>query len=1567
MNVSNVGRQRKRKPHLAVLFGNKNGTKEPSPRRILSLLLALVIVVGLLPTAALADDRDEFAITISMEGATLGQGFYVEPRRYTLDQINKLVGIENLGPYTSETVTAAVATYAMLLDQKIEYTMTGTWEKDTYLSGIYQAGQEDREVSIPEVILSKSKMTAEELTKDGVSKKDYLSHLDYNSMSGWMISVKNELIQVGISQYPLENGDVIRWQFSLYGYGADLGQKNGDWADAAYFNAANKDALYAAYAVSTNAEAKQAALPIMKKLDATQAEVDAACKSLRTPVTGPTLSDFRMTALGKAAQMNPEFNSQITDYEVVVPETALLVVPNFSAPDGALLSANYYRTTNTEFVENAALKSGKALSGLLVSGLAGNDLTIRVSKDEAVTDYHISILRKLMLKGLDGVTLSGKFAEGTTSYEISDNIRPGETFKLKPRLNTTTNLPYSKATSKISYNDLVQVTINGQRAELDANGYAYAEVEPVWRGNVGTVTIQVAPKERSEVKEDEQKYLEKLVASDEYVFTCTAKPLRLELSKKPNKTEYLTGQEFDPSGMEVVVVWSEDKKVSVPFAELICLTPGVLTTGMQAVKFSYLGEEIEVPITVTQSGWTLSGSGTQADPYRVSSQEDLFAVMGCVNSGDDTLDGKYLLMTRDLTLPDGWTPIGTGTAYVSNNSPGAAIYPFEGIFDGGGHTLTVPVGGRCLIGFPNDCTIRNLNVYGEQIEGYGLVDNYTVGVGCTIENVTLKSGTKTLKSGFIGGYGNFTVTIRNCTIEKDVVIGYDRKQSNIGGFAGEFNGYIENCVNHGTVYGVQTVGGIVADKGQTMRIFNIRNCTFDGELVASGKGAGGIVGSGYGGTGWGIGSAPNTPGVTIFNCCMSGSVTGADYVGGILGVDLGIMECLEKAIDQGWIMNNLVTGTVSATGTPESEEGLYLGAIVGYYRGINANTHFAHNYYVEDCGAERWIGGAYLVNTSAATHETWSGATYVNSADENLRQGNGTWVDGPFGGKYGVFYTAQRARDDDILGQDAKKAAAPLTREQLSSGEAAALLNQDVDFDCWSGRNWGQQGGKTTLSNQPIPLYLDFFTPGSKTVLRYHDKEFDTSDVIFKVTWSDGSISYPDGSDIQIYSYFATDWPYAESQERAKEVCYFLRYQSAVCASSCRIVDSEDQNADFIVSYKMWYDEAGLHGEQDETHTYAGGGLKSVFTGTVINTGSRHQLHGQTVLDIILEKFQSQGGFNDFSQIRPTSYELSSDGKQLVGLTWVEPLTLKTVTLKNGDNGPYSCWTAAVNEIRTEEQFAQKVYPNDMVYIYWTDDVRQEEKTQKVLGNVFDVIAAIDAIGTVSTASKPTIDAAREAYEMLKPDSRKSFVRNYQSLLEAEIRYAELTRSSATTKIDLPNKPKPEKVTVDASKFNDVSRSEWYFDAVQYVLENGLMNGTSANEFSPNANTTRSMIVTILARMEGVNASGGATWYAHGREWAMGAGVSDGTNMEGKITREQLAAMLYRYAKLKGYDVSASADISAYTDASSVSSWATDAMRWAVGAGLINGRTATMLAPQGNATRAEVAAILMRVEQKLAK
>ena len=142
------------------------------------------------------------------------------------------------------------------------------------------------------------------------------------------------------------------------------------------------------------------------------------------------------------------------------------------------------------------------------------------------------------------------------------------------------------------------------------------------------------------------------------------------------------------------------------------------------------------------------------------------------------------------------------------------------------------------------------------------------------------------------------------------------------------------------------------------------------------------------------------------------------------------------------------------------------------------------------------------------------------------------------------------------------------------------------------------------------------------------------------------------------------------------------------------------------------------------------------------------------------------------------------------------------------------------------------------------------------------------------------------------------------------------------------------------------------------------MNGTGANTFSPNAETTRGMIVTILARMEGQDTNG-TPWYAAGQKWAMANGISDGTNMTGKITREQFAAMLYRYAKMKGYDISASASLSGYADASSVSGWAIEAMQWAVGSGLMQG-SGNALTPKANATRAQIAAILMRFAQNIA-
>lgn len=257
-----------------------------------------------------------------------------------------------------------------------------------------------------------------------------------------------------------------------------------------------------------------------------------------------------------------------------------------------------------------------------------------------------------------------------------------------------------------------------------------------------------------------------------------------------------------------------------------------------------------------------------------------------------------------------------------------------------------------------------------------------------------------------------------------------------------------------------------------------------------------------------------------------------------------------------------------------------------------------------------------------------------------------------------------------------------------------------------------------------------------------------------------------------------------------------------------------------------------------------------------------------------------------------------------------------------------------------------------------------EAKYEADLAAAAQVDEMIKRLFPVNRYSGPAIRMARAAYEALTAD-QKALVKHYDDLVKAEAEFAAIPplRPVGPTK---PSKPSTPDTSKDNLPFTDVTSGSWYYDGVKYACDNGLMNGTSSNAFSPNADTTRSMIVTILARMEGVNTSGGVTWYTAGRAWAMENGISDGTNMEGKITREQLAAMLYRYAKMKGYDVSASASLSGYTDASGVSGWAKEAMQWAVGSGLIQG-SGNALTPQANASRAQIATILMRFAQSIAK
>ena len=157
--------------------------------------------------------------------------------------------------------------------------------------------------------------------------------------------------------------------------------------------------------------------------------------------------------------------------------------------------------------------------------------------------------------------------------------------------------------------------------------------------------------------------------------------------------------------------------------------------------------------------------------------------------------------------------------------------------------------------------------------------------------------------------------------------------------------------------------------------------------------------------------------------------------------------------------------------------------------------------------------------------------------------------------------------------------------------------------------------------------------------------------------------------------------------------------------------------------------------------------------------------------------------------------------------------------------------------------------------------------------------------------------------------------------------------------------------------YTDVDKAAWYHDAVDYVLETGLMNGLNETTFAPNGTMTRAMVWTVLGRMAGQEFdSTGANWYAEAQAWAIAAGVSDGTNPNGAITREELVTMLWRFVGSPAADASV---LQWYGDADSISEWAMDAMSWAVERQIIEGSNWN-LTPQDTALRAQVAAILSR-------
>ena len=191
---------------------------------------------------------------------------------------------------------------------------------------------------------------------------------------------------------------------------------------------------------------------------------------------------------------------------------------------------------------------------------------------------------------------------------------------------------------------------------------------------------------------------------------------------------------------------------------------------------------------------------------------------------------------------------------------------------------------------------------------------------------------------------------------------------------------------------------------------------------------------------------------------------------------------------------------------------------------------------------------------------------------------------------------------------------------------------------------------------------------------------------------------------------------------------------------------------------------------------------------------------------------------------------------------------------------------------------------------------------------------------------------------------------------EAKLGTTDSSSSMSTFKPGQGGQPNQNGSQATVGSFKDVPQNSWFASAVQYVTSNSLMNGTSTTAFSPSATMSRGMLMTVLARYAGESTEGGTVWYEKGMNWAKNKGISDGSAPNRNITREQLAAMLYRYAG----EPDGAADLSAYTDAGSVSAYAEKAVQWCVKNGILTGKTSSTLAPKATATRAECAAMLQR-------
>ena len=553
--------------------------------------------------------------------------------------------------------------------------------------------------------------------------------------------------------------------------------------------------------------------------------------------------------------------------------------------------------------------------------------------------------------------------------------------------------------------------------------------------------------------------VQKLERCMEYVSNDRV-PQTLEIAQPASMLYYLEGQPFNTAGLQLLASYADGSTRTVKDAKYYTVEPSGGLTNETEVTITYNGLSVKHPVSIVSPSF--AGSGTEQDPYQLSSAADMQNLSQLVAAGFIT-EGTFFRMTANITLPENWAPIGCTKDGSIDIKKGKNLNAFRGTIDGAGYTVTVLAGEKPLIGYVWGAEIKNLSVYGERIDGYGLVNNLE-GVGLSgssvvIDNVTLKSGTNVVKSGLLGanittnGFAGcsaaFEATVRNCTIEEGVTVGCDGDQPYIGSIAGRMQGTVENCVSYATVKGTAYVGGIIGTRDNAMGECNVVNCTFGGTVEGSSS-VGGIVGGGYSNQ-----TAPNGGRPTITGCIVTGAVSGSSSVGGILGGDEYVAQTWSNVA--GSISNNTFTGNVSGTKN--------VGAIIGYLCSLNAMDSIFGNLYSIDCGAEGVIGFLKYLDTNFENPAVMDGTIVFNTE-------NGTSECPPVSG---CSWRAGLNRTDDPLGADSYKLGKALSYFKVSTSVVSAdpiKVGDTVTVDVVATANDGVAALSGVLDYDPTQFEL---------------------------------------------------------------------------------------------------------------------------------------------------------------------------------------------------------------------------------------------------------------------------------------------------------------------------------------------------------------------------------------------------------------------------------------------------------------------------------------------------------------